>query len=552
MKKLIISLILSILICRLPFIDIKTQIVGEVGDIYQFMFLMDVSGDNLSHGNYLFSSSNRMRYPLGFDFTSTSDGALAIITGAFLCRVFPIVVSYNLTISFIVFLNLFLSLVFFEKINKLLNLRATSLAIYSSTIVFALSPYVIARTNGHPSLAFIAGFPVLTYAVIALYKKLASSQKLGKEEYITFYAGLLLISYGSIQYLIAIAWLVLLVMGGTYAYTFFSKRKVVFTGIPFLISFVFDRPLFNFSLFVAAALLFIYPYKGYLTTLMFKRVTLPPFSIFPTVYDLFIPNGYLGKFWSYINPSPVQIETVATVGFVEVILLGFLIYKTNVAWIKKTFIAGIFIYILFALHILSLPLYSEGSRLVVFLSLGLSLLILFSDSFMNKKFAATMLLLLVLERFTFAVYATDVPSKFIEDVKETPGETVLVLPFTVKDPVRNSIATFTDKKLYDGYFHRVANTPEYFEHVYNSPFENFTCSFDDIYLIYPVKPNPTDPLTLIEDLKEAEVQTIVVFKKNVINIYMPECSRALENFESVSGMLTRVAESPAYDVYIIN
>ncbi|RJR26853.1 hypothetical protein C4561_03705 [candidate division WWE3 bacterium] len=550
-KKILISLILAMLITKLPFVDINTELLGDGGDSAQFALHMDMAGDNIQEGKYFFTGNTRLHFPYGFDFTRTNDGAFAILLGAVLSMFFPIIVSYNLVILAIVFLNLLLSFIFFEKIRTAIKddseTPETFLAVISAGIAFALSPFVVARLNGHPSLAFVGGFPALVYWSYALISKITSEEKTNAWDYAKFFTGLMLVSLGSIQYLILLLW-VSVIFSTIYVVIYRISVERIFSAVKY---FLFSNVVGLLLSFLMFTVVFTAFFKGYVVTFFEENVSLPTFPYTGSVYDLFLPNGYLGKFWRNLNPSTIGIEHIASIGVIELVIFFILFVRIKNRNLRILITIFCVLFSAAGTNVLKIPLYTEPPRSVVLATLLFAVMLLLSDLFKKKTLGFLILSLILLERLTFTVYSTETPYRLGETMQELPGSTVLVIPVTTRDAFRNYILLYTSKSLYDGHMHHMANTTDFYKKLAVSPIARFTCVFEEIYIRDIYKDPASDPEVFWEYMELNDTRVVVVIKDRYPNINMSECVYARQNLEAIISELELVESTQIYDIYLI-
>ena len=182
------------------------------GDTYEWFAFMSVIRDNIIHVRHPFADSTLLAYPVGFKFGFGFDGAYADLVGGNLGLILPMIVSYNLTILVVILTNIILSAYCFYRIALLWSEGSEILLRFKSTIAgifFGLSPFVIARLNGHLHLAFVASFPLFVFA-LAQFDWQARNKCLSVFDLSLIPLALFVLAIGALEYVVFFAGFILL------------------------------------------------------------------------------------------------------------------------------------------------------------------------------------------------------------------------------------------------------------------------------------------------------------------------------------------------------
>jgi len=571
---------LALLFSRIFLFNPMTQLIGDGWDNYEFMGFMHIARENILNLRHPFSGSTVFRYPEGFDFSYGYDGAFPTISGAFLGIVFNKVLAYNLTVVLILFLNLYISFVFFEKLGQLLKGDSVNkLNYYVAGLIFGFSPYVFARINSHLNLAFVAGFPILTYYIIRAYLKLRVREKMIFRDFWGVGWGLLLVSFGSLQYLLFLLWFVPILLG------------ILWLSMPGFKGFLKSFPSIlkdNIRAMAPAVLavlgVFTFFYWGYLYAVATGRLFLlnvakKPHK--PELLDLVFPNRYLGSWWGSLNPSGASIENVVTLGVVSIVLLVFFLILCKQLWPRILLAVLVPLQILLILGILRFPLIPEGGRFILLISLVFSCLLVGTNFIKSKAIAVLIVVLLLAERLFFMVHVhepfdlgilrqfvadetntlvrRDIPDPFKPEVykivNEQPGQAVLHIPMSGYNAYYSAVATFYNKALVDGYFHHTADNEAARSLIEHRVVKKFNCDSGHLDNIYT---RPENPATAVSFLKSYDVNTIVLYKndkyfhdacKNVRDWWHWLYPVTIQISEPTDGVVTKSIELVDYEKF---
>ncbi|OGG02478.1 hypothetical protein A2W14_01595 [Candidatus Gottesmanbacteria bacterium RBG_16_37_8] len=515
MKKLSIiflGLFLAVLFSRIYSIDPLNELIGDFGDKYEFFNYMYLVKENIQEGKYALASTNTLRYPVGFELGHGFDGVFSTFTGALLGFIIPLPLAYNLTLILILFLNFYFAYILF--------LRLTSSKIFGifAGIFYGFSPYTIARINGHTNLAFIAGYPFLTLSILNIIEKTKRKIKFSLSDFLSFFAGILLVAFGSLQYLIITFYILLffcLVLFLIYPSDFINFIIEAVKKLRY--SFIGRLPVFIFStsLFLVIALYFFAGYARGIITGSF----IYPFNYskyinccLPQISDLFIPNQFSGSFWSLFNMSPSSIERVITLGVVEWVLVVLFFYVEKNKLKKIIWLLFFAIYLVASLGIIPLPYWPEGGRSVVILSL--ITLILFAENifFRHKSFLVVLTILLIIERLFLSVYKTvPLPFELGNIVTKQDGVAVLNIPLSGSVAYRSVLPYLFNKSIIDGYFHDTAENAATYDFFSQSLIERYFCNYEKLN---PDELNfkEVDYQNTVSLLKQNDIKSIVIHK----------------------------------------
>jgi hypothetical protein len=249
--------------------------------------------------------------------------------------------------------------------------------------------------------------------------------------------------------------------------------------------------------------------------------------IAPSFWDIFIPNQYLGSFWSLINPSPFSIERVITIGTIEILLL---LWALIVSRRTRSRLFGVFLivaYILLSFGLIKIPFYPEGGRITILLSLyTATMFLLESDKLKRQEFLGLIFSLIVIEKLFFNLQQVYPPySQILRDkIRPLRGEAVLNVPLSKYDTYRSALPVFYQKKILDGYFHYTAANQRAERLLEDDLFARFICNLEreDI-------PSYTygadDSARFYDALRRMDIGSIVLFKdEEVGKFYWDDCS----------------------------
>jgi len=510
---LFVFISLSIYFSGILRINPQEELIGEHGDKYEFFAFQYLVRENFKRGMHPLARTDIMRYPVGFEFGHGYDGVLATFTGGLLGFVVPEILAYNITIIFILFLNLSLTYLFLGTLQKLVLARLVG------SIVFGLSFYALARINGHPNLLFVGGFPLFFYFCVRIYKKLQHKDILNFGDLLSLGIGLLVISFGSLQY-------VIMLIETSFIILFLSIIVNPRATVTFLISTIHYlkftasrlRLVTVLTAIVVTALLGSFYFGGFLGGLISGSLVYGfDFAHYkecciPSIFDVFVPNRYLNALWGNFNQTVPSIERVISLGIAELLLLFAILLsiRRKIGILLCVFFVT---YILLSVNIIRLPYLPEGGRSVVLLSLLLSSLIAQTNIVRKKWVMLSVFVLMILERLPTTVHSYQqlVEKKAVDVIRNSPGKAVLNIPLSKYNPTRSFGPYLFGKKIVDGYFHDTADNPLSSSFLEGEFMQRYICDGEkpkkDVLSYYP-----THRIDTIKLLKYYDIRTIVIYK----------------------------------------
>jgi len=526
-KILLFFLACTILITWPSAIHLKSNLIGDGGDNYQYFGFQHIFKTSLLAGQYPFQHQTVYRYPFGFDFGLGYDGLFSIITGSLFSLALDPVISYNLTVWLIFVTNCVTAYLLGFRLS-----RSRLIGIFSG-ISWGFNFYNLARGGSHLNLQLTAGFPLLILGLMQLKKKINTRSQF------LFWFSLILLSLGSLQYLflaliiICIYLLYLLAVPP-------RTQKTIRTSIPHMII-----GFLSFSL-VFYALYFPYIHnliKGRLV-LENRQETYQKFSVSPI--DLIIPNPYLHTWFSTYLPqlTPSSIESSIFLGYVEPIMVMFFIWS-KAPWRQKLFwlsLGAIFLFptVNLGYHRLFPLLFfraiPEPSRFVILVQLStLMMSTLLLAGIRHQKYFRVITLILILavltEKVSFNYYQVPSPlDPYQSVISEQPGKAVLQLPLDQYDQLRNASAAYHRKNIVDGYLHWSANEPKTLQFIESAALDRFLCVSDRSLPLSATEHSPLNS-ELIRLLKKYQILTILI--KNDGRIYHGDCLYAHDAIQSL-------------------
>ena len=540
-QKLILSILFSLVVSRFIFINPTTHIIGEGKDSFEFFGFMHIVAHNISTKLYPFSDTNVLRYPDGFSFSYGYDGGFAVLTGGVLGLFLPQVLAYNVTILLILIMNLYLSWIAFSKIGHLYNKTNIDYRAFVAALIFGYSPFVLARINSHLNLAFVAGLPLLLYSIALIINRYDNNRSLDRQEYLTVFFSLLLISLGSLQYLVILSYVFIALIGITYLIPIYRGYRGV---ISFFLNDISRKAADGIFVFFMVFLFFYWGYiKAFLSGELETGTILNNIAEDPTLLDLFVPNSYLGSYYEIFNGSTYSIEKVATIGLIGILLL--LICLISIRKQRQLFrlsISLFLFYIFFATGSLSLPLYPEGGRFVVFISLLLGLLVMLVDFLKSRKLTMFIIIVLLLERALLTVQTTEVPDfSFISEIRSDIGASVLNIPTTKFNSMESALPYFYDTNVFGGYFHHTALNKEAEKNINETGLlGKFNCENDLRFY----SPSPLEFSRTVAFLRDNDTSHIVLYKSGYSSKFLhDECKNVRSSWYWFNSPKLELSES---------
>lgn len=521
-KKILLSFSLAILFSNIFFIDAGSVLIGDGGDNYEFFGFMHLARENLLSKKLPFSHTNTLRYPNGFDFSYGFDGVAPVFLGAILGMVFRPILAYNLSVVLILFLNIFCSILFFEKLGNLYGVsREEEIRFVLAGLIFGAAPYVFARINSHLNLAFVAGMPAMTYYSVLLHKNIVQGIEIKPFKILVgLVFSLIFVGLGSLQYLI-----------------------LIFLILPIPAFIIFKRHLQKYRLFIKENLqgvlisfilfltIFLFFWGGYVKAVMTSNINIVDRAgkfTQPHPADVFLPNQYLGEVWGILNPSEKSIEKVITVGLLELIILGVILCKARSIQERLFGFGVFFVYLLLSFGIINLPFYHEGGRSVVLISLIIAFAVsVRKDILVKKPIVGLFLTFILVERLFFNIQtARPVAAEVLENqISKLSGKAVLNVPLSKYNPYRTALPVFYKKNIIDGFFHYTADTAQTQETMNKDYFMRLTCSSErEDALMYEFEPQARQDA--LKTFEKNDIGAIAVFKNEKAGNFL---SRDCEN-----------------------
>lgn len=485
----------------------NTLLIGDGGDNYEFLSFSYIAKENILNGKLPFSDTTILRYPVGFNFHYGMDGVVPVLLGALLSIIFDKVIAYNLTILSLFFVNTWATLFFFTKISELLGNNKNKLNILLATIMFSLAPYVIARSQGHVNLCFVAGFPIFLCGLVLILK----SKRISLQDIFHLYLGALLIGLGSLQYVILTVYTLTILLPFVIFYLYYSDKLKEF--LEKLLTLI-KQKFFWFATLLFLSI-FVLSFWGYIQAMFTgDLVKVAHSSKFITIskLDFLVPNKFMGSVWEKYNNSGSDMEKVISLGLVGTFIALVVFIKTS-RIIKFCFLTLFLIYWMLSFGYLQLPNYHEGARFTLVISLFISIVILLNKTFSSKKYASLMIVLLLVERLFFTIRAEEASMlRSLEYLRQESGTAIITAPLTRYTSINSAYPVFHNKKVIDGYFHYTANSEEsrkYFNHPYLS---KFNCNIERVEKIPLINYTEEDYFGFVETTKVLDISHILVVK----------------------------------------
>ncbi len=536
-------LLFFFIICSIFFtwpaiLHFQTYLINDGGDL--FLFAMHRVHQALLSLSYPFTSTNLLRYPVGYQFGVGIDAIMALTLGSLLLNWFSPIITYNLVVWSLFTLNAVIAYYFFKALSD--GQKILSLA---GAVAYGLSFYVLARGAGHLNLAFVAGFPLVMMALFRQIKKIEIVNIL------LFYLGIWLVSWGSLQYLI-ILFLFFLVLFLTaacfypqFVYEWLLKQFNIKNLQIHLLGLTFFLVFFLFPFFPTLKSI----YTGDFQTNSRDKI-IQEYNI--SWQNFVIPNPYNYSVVNRLITTNLEqrpnIEKAVFLGYAE--LLFFIFY---LIFDKKQKFKLFTIALLSSLVVLSLGVsefgihlpYSwlvkispfsglaESGRLVsVILLVMITSIVLFITDLQNnwlRKFLAFLFLTsLIIERINFNYFQVKPALLSVGDVTaHVPGQAVLNLPLDLYRQDYSLIPVKTNKAIVGGYIHWSADTKETKKFIEKLNISRFKCDSNDLISQEIVKPEikQLELLAnekLLENLIQEDIKTILVHKNDPF--YHPQCA----------------------------
>ncbi len=458
--------------------------IGEGHDSFVYSGFMYLAKQNISDGKWPYTHTNAFRYKNGFDYSCGFDGFLPITSGALLSFITSPSNAFNISVFIYFLLNIFLSWISFETISrKLTNNNYNKFLPFIIALIYGASPYVFARASNHLNLFFIAGFPVALLGLVSTHIDI-KSETLNLKSLLTFFIGILLIAFGSIQYILILSMLApLLVITLMVKYEnkrFFLDFWIMEEVKNFIISLRSKKNLRKFILStVAFLLIFLFVYKGYFRCVFLGQFGPHIWNAAASILDIFVPNPYLGSYWNIFNLRPKQIEFVVTPGIVELLFFAYLLKNSASSRMRRfTLIVGA-LYVLFTLNLLKIFFVSENMRFVVVALLVFCLFAIKQNPKIPTRVSIFLISILILERLFYYVPVSRLYSyENISKLKNYDGTALLNVPATIWSDysgINSALANYHGKKLLEGHLNPGNNSSETLYSLYRTDLLMFVC-----------------------------------------------------------------------------
>lgn len=521
------------------------KIIGDGGDNYQFLSFQFLANKQFLLGQIPFGWTNYWRYPVGFDFSTGYDSSLLLVLGIVLYQIIgnPVIV-YNLSILALLFLNCFLSYLFFRKVTQ------KEILGFLGGIIYGFSFYVLARVGGHPNLLLTGCIPFLAYSMIGLWEKRCDVKSLA-----VFALASSLVFLSSLQYL-------LIVLGGL---IFFAPLCFIFYRheVVSCIKIIYEK---KSSLLLSIAVVFavfLFFNSAKVLAFMTHSLILPtPEIVSVPVINYLLPNVYLRTIMDFFaNDTKKWIEYVVFLGFAEMALF-LLFFITQVGRRLKLFIgANVAVFMLLALgdqgtqsifypyrylfQLLPFRGIIEPGRFYIITYLFLTLgVLLYLKTVSEKKLTyiiVVLLAFLTLERFPSNFYLSDTlyKSDFLHAVGRSKSEAILDLPIFIDWWNGNKYDLYSiyyGKPIVNGYIHWSGNTQD--TKFLVNKLKRFECNTDPLFvpkvfqeadIPYEMRENKK----LLTELKGYGVTTVAVHKD--LSETFKECQDAVKRIQILSG-----------------
>jgi len=528
--------VLTLVITFPAVLSLKTKMIGDMGDGYQFIGFQYIAKKLFFSGQFPFGWTNFWRYPYGINFANSYDSSLLIILGlAFYQFTNNPILVYNLSIILFILLGLAISYYSFSIFfNSTLSI--------AGSVLYGLSFYSIARLGGHINLFLIPSFLLFFVSLYEIYRSQGSSKSIFMLTLST-----LLIPFSSLQFpLILIGALPFLLF---FVYLFFKKELTDFFKI-----ILKERK--KIVLYLSVIFIVFFTFHGQKLIGLFNSETQFPVSEITStpIVNFFVPNQYLSTISSiFFNNTKSWIEYVVFFGYLEIALFIIALYKakrTRLFWFMLSVFSVFFIISLgqqdFAKSIWPyqylFPLFPyrgiiEPGRFTMFSYLAMVVtILLYLKSIKNKKIIILIITLLIFERLplNFQLSPNLYDKDFITALKNSPSHAVLHLPLYVdwfNGQYYNMYFVYSNKAMVNGYIQWSGNTPN--AKKLTQELEEYTC--------YPnpeTAPNEFDPV-LVEEKKESLLKTLMqydirtVIVNEDLNLNEDNCIRARAYIETL-------------------
>lgn len=513
-KKVILFFILLVFLFTFPgILHITNRMFGDPGDGYQFMGFQYLGYKEFFSGHFPIAWTNYWRYPYGVNFQEISDASLFTIFGIILYPIFhnPIFV-YNISLFLLLFLNLYLSYIFF----KLFFNRTPSLI---GTVIYGASFYTLARMQGHVNLVLHASILFLFFSLVKIY-----TEKGKKINFLYFTLSIISVAFSSLQYVLLCLGTAILLM--TLVFLFYKDD--CFDAI---VTFWKSKYLLISSFLLSFITIFLF-HGDKILALINKNMVFPSSKFGTTpIINWVIPNAYISKIIVLfsVNNTYRWIENVTFFGYVEIILIILsLIFVKNSK--EKIFLMSAFtLFLIISLgrqeflsfiwpyqyiyHFFPFNGIPESGRFVIISSIFSTLLILlYLKEIKNKYILMAIFLLIIFERLPLNIPISDnqYNQNFITAVRRQDSSAVIDFPIYTHSgygQMYDILSIYYNKPIVNGYFNWSADYGK--TRLKTDEFSRYSCFKNDENTL-----NSFD-LSKAEELKS---KILYFMKKNNINV----------------------------------
>jgi hypothetical protein len=528
-------------------IDLSHQLIGKGGDDFEWFGFMYLTKENILGLHHPFADTNIYRFPSGFGYSYGFDGAFAILVGAILGMIFPLIIAYNITILCIVAANMYISSFYFYKIGNIYAKTAPSLLALKSIlagVLFGLCPYVLTRLIGHLNLAFVPGFAALAWAFLNHFKKIQDQQPINHRDITYYLIAFLLLWIGTPEYvmfgalllvpcLVVVAILKRKAMMETLGAVFCSKKEL--------------ESLFVWTITITAITLFLF--GGFFMATFSHSISVPwkfstPVGTKRMILDLLAPKAIFGPLWYKFPLLRNRGLESAFIGLSGIFIL--LTYPFSKTTRKQTVIfLSIFIYILILISgILPFPQHTPQRFSILFMLL-LSVAFMINEH-LGQKFTMILLVILLLERCVLSVQvAMPIDLALIPPIENMSGSAIMTAPLTTEvfGSPHNVLPYFTHKKIVGGYFHWSANNPDSQRTMNDPTFGIFRCDGSP----------PEEKRQILEKMKSLDIRAISV-DRIMINNETFDCKPLMQWLDAYvkDKSISLLVKGTRMDIYSLN
>ena len=505
--------------------------IGEGSDDLEFMGFMYLTKENILSLNHPFQHTNTLRYPAGFDFSYGFDGVASILLGSVLSIFINLILAYNVTILLMLFANYLVTFYYFKKISNEIFNKGSVLAIFTASVFFSFGAIIFSRASSHLNLLFVAGWPFIFYYLLSVHDSLKHNRKIEQSKIWGIIVGLLLLAFGSLQYLILLTYFIIF----SVIYLSFSDRGILSKTFE-MSGDLFKKALLPIASFVVLFLMFFY---GYVIAIFNGTLNLNYLvnKHIPAGYlDPFFPNQYLNSIWGYINPSTISIEKSISIGVVGVAIVIWSLINSS----RRIYILSLtLIWLVLSYAAFSLPFYPEGGRSGLIIVLLISILIL---NIKNKIFLSVLLTVLITEKLLFSFYTNNIQYDKYEIVRNQAGDVVLNVPLSKYNAQRSITPYLYNKKVFDGYFHYTADNLVENENFAYSGLRSFNCNYERH--IQNRKFEAKNIIDIDTELYKNNAKTIVYYKTDKFNnVDSDSCKNVRDTWKIFSSPISYLNDS---------